>query len=66
LRCSYPGIENGSIIAQKAIMLRTRDNSHWLRWRTVDNKNHDVLELWRTDDKWFSTIRVQAALKVIG
>lgn len=58
------GIESGSIIAQKALMLRARDDHHWMRCRTVDGANHDVFELWRNDGQWFSTIRVDAALRL--
>lgn len=55
-------IQNGSTVAKKALMLRARDNNHWLRFRRVDPSNHDVFELWSMqDDQWFSTIRVQAA-----
>jgi hypothetical protein len=58
------GIESGSIIAQKALMLRARDDNHWMRCRMVDVANHDVFELWRSDGQWFSTVRVESALKL--
>jgi hypothetical protein len=43
------GIENGSIIAQKALMLQARDYSHWMRWKEVDSQNREIFEMWRAD-----------------
>ncbi|NEO46956.1 MAG: DUF342 domain-containing protein [Moorea sp. SIO4A3] len=59
-------IETGSIIAQKAAMLQARDENHWMRFNRVDSSNHDLFELWRNDNKWFSTIRVQASDKLLA
>ena len=58
-------IETGSIIAQKAAMLQARDENHWMRFHRVDSSNHDLFELWRLDNKWFSTIRVQASAHLL-
>lgn len=60
------GIQNGSIIAQKAVvsqkalMLRARNDNHWLRCNGTDSTNHDCFGLWTTDNKWFNLIRVGA------
>ena len=54
------GIQDGSIIAAKAVMLRARNDSHWMRHKGVDTQNQDCYGLWRTDDKWFNLIQVAA------
>jgi hypothetical protein len=60
------GIQNGSIIAQKAVvsqkalMLRARNDNHWLRCNGTDSANHDCFGLWTTDNKWYNLIRVGA------
>jgi len=60
------GVENGSIIvqkavfAQKALMLRARNNYHWLRCNGTDSGNFDCFGLWTTDNKWYPLIRVAA------
>lgn len=58
------GIQDGSIVAQKSLMLRARDDGHWLKFHNIDSNNHDVFELWRTDNTWHPTIKVQAANEV--
>ena len=50
-------IEKGTVIAQKAEMLKARDGSHWMRFREVNGANQDTFMLWRTDNKWFPLIR---------
>ncbi len=60
------GIQNGSVVAQRALMLRARDDNHWLRFNKVDKSGNDVFRLWRIDDQWFSTIRVQAADQLLA
>ena len=58
------GIQNGSIIAhkatiaQKALMLRARDNNHWLRCQGTDSGNRDCFGLWTTDNIWHNLILV--------
>lgn len=52
------GIQNGSVIAQKALMLKARDDNHWMRHKGVDSQNFDSYGLWRNDDKWFNLIKV--------
>lgn len=54
------GIQDGSIIAAKAVMLRARDDNHWMRHKGIDSQNQDCYGLWRTDDKWFNLIQVAA------
>jgi hypothetical protein len=60
------GIQNGSIVAykatisQKALMLRARNNNHWLVCNGIDSKNFDCFGLWTTDNKWYNLIRVGA------
>ncbi|BAY08708.1 hypothetical protein [Calothrix sp. NIES-2098] len=55
------GIEDGSIIAQKALMLRGKDDRNWIRFRELDSVNHHCLQVWRIDDTWHDDIRVKAA-----
>lgn len=55
------GIENGSIVAQKALMLRGKDDRNWIRFRQLDSVNHHCLQVWRIDDTWHDDIRVKAA-----
>lgn len=54
-------IENGTIVAQKALMLRGRDENYWMRFHSVDSVNHDIFQIWKIDDTWYDTIRVKAA-----
>ncbi|QLE53444.1 hypothetical protein FD724_36660 (plasmid) [Nostoc sp. C057] len=55
------GIQDGSIIAAKAVMLRARDDNHWMRHKGLDAENQDCYGLWRQgDDKWFNLIQVAA------
>jgi hypothetical protein len=42
--------------AERALMLRARDDAHWMRFRYVDSSNRDVFELWRVDNTWHSTV----------
>ena len=61
------GIENGSIVAQKALMLRARDDNHWMRFKYVKearNVEYDTFLVWKGDDTWQHTIRVGAADKL--
>ena len=60
------GIQDGSIIAAKAVMLRARNDDHWMRFNTLDASNHDVFMLWRTDNTFHPTIRVQASDKLLA
>jgi hypothetical protein len=55
------GLEQGSIVVQKAIMLQARNSDHWMRFSKTNNTNHDVFELWRTDNQWLPNICVEAA-----
>ncbi len=55
------GLEQGSIVVQKAIMLQARNSDHWMRFNRTNTTNHDVFELWRTDNQWFPLICVEAA-----
>jgi hypothetical protein len=48
--------------AERANMLRARDDAHWLRFHTVDSKNRDVFELWRIDNTWHPTIATSDSL----
>ncbi|MGB7416776.1 MAG: hypothetical protein WA902_21445 [Thermosynechococcaceae cyanobacterium] len=59
-------VQNGSVVAQKALMLQARDSNHWMRFHKVDASNHDLFELWRTDNTWHPTIRVQASDKLLA
>lgn len=54
------GIQDGSIIAAKAVMLRARNDDHWMRHKGVDKENQDCFGLWRTDNTWFNLIQVAA------
>lgn len=54
------GIQDGSVIAAKAVMLRARNDNHWMRHKGVDSQNQDCYGLWRTDDRWFNLIQVAA------
>lgn len=58
------GLEQGSIVVQKAIMLQARNSDHWMRFSRTNTTNHDVFELWRTDTQWFSNICVDAASRL--
>lgn len=40
------GIENGSIVAHKALMLRGKDDNHWMKFCTVDAVNHHWFQIW--------------------
>ena len=69
IRFVKDGIKNGTIVAQKALMLRGRDEKHWMRFKYVkqvkDNK-YDTFFIWKSDDNtWHHVVRVEAADKVI-
>lgn len=51
-------IAEGNIIAQKAAMLRARDNSHWMRFSETDSQNRDVFRLWSNDNREHDLIKV--------
>ncbi|MDJ0795799.1 MAG: hypothetical protein QNJ51_03005 [Calothrix sp. MO_167.B12] len=56
------GIENGSIVAQKAVMLRGVDNEHWMGFCKLDAVNHHCLRVWKSSDNtWHDDIRVKAS-----
>lgn len=46
--------------AERSLMLRERDDSHWLRVQTVDGDNRGRLMMWRVDGVWFDNVRVDA------
>jgi len=54
------GIENGSIVAQKALMIRGKNEQYWIRFCSLDSVNHHWLQVWKTDDTWHDDIRVKA------
>jgi chromosome segregation ATPase len=58
------GIENGSIVAHKAVMLQGKDDQHWMRFCKVDSVNHHCFQVWRSDNTWHHTVRVGAAKKL--
>ena len=60
------GIQDGSVVALKASMLKARDDNHWLRFNRVDPSNHDVFMLWRNDNTFHPTIRVQASDQLLA
>ncbi|MDJ0736876.1 MAG: hypothetical protein QNJ47_22885 [Nostocaceae cyanobacterium] len=56
------GIENGSIVVQKAVMLRGVDDEHWMGFYKLDAVNHHCLRVWRSSDNtWHDDIRVKAS-----
>ncbi len=56
------GIETGSIVAQKALMLQGKDDKHWMRFHNLDGVNHHCFQVWRSDNNtWHDDIRVKAA-----
>ena len=56
------GIENGSIVAQKALMLQGKDDNHWMRFCKLDSINHHCFQVWKVDDNtWHNDIRVKVA-----
>jgi hypothetical protein len=56
------GIESGSIVAQKALMLKGKDNEHWIKFRKLDGANHHCLQVWRNDNTWHDDIKVKSAI----
>ncbi|MEC4818580.1 MAG: hypothetical protein SAK29_35705 [Scytonema sp. PMC 1069.18] len=56
------GIENGSIVARKAIMLQGKDEQHWMKFFKLDSVNHHCFQIWRNDNTWHDTICIKAAL----
>ncbi|MBD1835788.1 hypothetical protein H6F61_24680 [Cyanobacteria bacterium FACHB-472] len=56
------GIENGEIVAQKALMLQGKDDNHWMRFCKLDSINHHCFQVWKGDgNTWHNDIRVKAA-----
>lgn len=55
------GIESGKIVAQKALMLRGKDDLHWMKFHMVDSVNHHWFQIWRNDNTWHDDIRINAA-----
>ena len=51
-------IENGNVIAQKALMLRARNNNHWMKFKETDSNGNDFFSMFRTDGNWFDRIKV--------
>ncbi|MBD2088011.1 GUN4 domain-containing protein [Trichocoleus sp. ST-U3] len=46
-------IENGTIIAHKAIMLQGKDDQHWMRFCKLDSVNNHCFQVWKSnDDTW--------------
>ena len=43
------------------MMLKGRDNQHWMRFRKVDSVNHHCFQVWKSDNTWHDDIRVKAA-----
>ena len=55
-------IENGSIVAKKAVMLRGVDDKHWIGFYRLDAVNHHCLGVWKSRNKtWHDDIRVKAS-----
>ncbi|MBD1934620.1 MULTISPECIES: GUN4 domain-containing protein [Cyanophyceae] len=47
------GIEDGTIIAHKALMLQGKDDQHWMRFRELDSVNNHCFQVWKSnDDTW--------------
>ena len=60
------GIKNGTIVAQKALMLRGRDDNHWMKFNFVD-KGIDVFELWTShDNQWHNAIKIGRSDLIVG
>jgi hypothetical protein len=55
---------NGVEWANKARMLQARNEDHFMRFYEINQTNHDVFRLWKTDGAWFDAIRVAAADRV--
>lgn len=51
-------ITDGSIVAEKAAMLRARDNNHWLRFERTTSRNDDHFSMYRTDGARYHHISV--------
>lgn len=49
-------IENGSIIAQKAAMLRGKDNQNWMRFYKIDSVYNHCFQVWKSDDETWHRI----------
>ena len=58
------GIENGSIVAQKALMLKARDDKHWMRFKYLKDDKYDTFLVWKENDIWYHTVRVGGADKL--
>ena len=47
------GIEDGTIIAHKALMLQGKDDQHWMRFRELDSIYNHCFQVWKSkDDTW--------------
>ncbi|WP_414621692.1 hypothetical protein [Calothrix sp. CCY 0018] len=58
------GIKNGSIVAKKAVMLRARDDKHWMEFKYLKSGKYDTFLVHTTDDTWYHSVRVGAADKL--
>ena len=45
-------IENGSIVAQKALTLKGKDSQHWLKFHKVDTYGYHCFQVWNSDNTW--------------
>ena len=55
-------IKDGTVVAQKSIMLKARDDNHWLKHHSVDQFNKDIFQLFRASDaQWFRLITVNSS-----
>ncbi|WP_295400317.1 hypothetical protein [uncultured Thiocystis sp.] len=62
------GLANGTVavkMAERAKMLRARDDNHWMRFHGLA-LNYDTFQLWREpDNQWFKTIQVTTVENVM-
>ncbi len=58
------GIADGSIVAKKAIMLRARDDEHWMQFKYLKNEKYDTFLVRNGDGTWYHSVRVGAADKL--
>lgn len=60
------GIENGNIVAQKALMLRGEDSDHWMKFHYLKNKYYRTFSIWNSGkNSWSKAVRVNVADKII-
>ncbi|MFB2921139.1 GUN4 domain-containing protein [Aerosakkonema funiforme] len=45
-------IENGSIVAQKALTLKGKDSQNWLKFHKVDTYGYHCFQVWKSDNTW--------------